>query len=263
MKNIFSITAIAAICISFAACQKVVHIDLNDSNPRLVVQGEISTDTVPFKVYLTRSVNFDQSNEVPPATGATVVITDSTQGYTDTLKELSPGEYKTIKHIAGIPGHTYKLYIKDGNNEYFASSIMPMPVMLDSVFVTNFDAFGNLSKQVTPVYKDPAGVNNYYRFIEYIDGKKLDKIFTFSDKYTDGLVNNMPIFNEDTDVVAGNNLRLEMQCIDRPAYEFFRTFSESSLGGSSTPGNPVNNISGGALGYFSAHTSSSRSLIVP
>jgi len=262
MKNIFSITAIAAICISFAACQKVVNINLNDSNPKLVVEGEVSDASAPFKVHLSRSVNFDQSNVPPPVTGATVVVTDSTTGAVDTLRETTPGIY-TTKPMAGVPGHTYKLYIKNGNSEYFASSTMPMPVTLDSMYVTNFDAFGNISKQVTPVFTDPAGVNNYYRFVEYVDGKKLDKIFTFSDKYTDGLVNNMPIFNEDTDVVAGNNLMLEMQCIDKPSYEFFRTMSESSLGSSSTPGNPVNNISGGALGYFSAHTTTSRSLIVP
>ncbi|PZF70771.1 DUF4249 domain-containing protein [Taibaiella soli] len=263
MKNIFSITTTLAICLLFTACRKVINVDLNDSSPKLVVEGEVSNDSASrMSVRLTRSVNFDQSNTMPTVSGAVVVVTDSTIGVSDTLREVSPGTYHSNPYV-GIPGHTYKLYIKDGNSEYFASSTMPMPVTLDSVFVTNFDAFGKTIKQVTPVFTDPAGIKNYYRFVEYVDGKEINQIFTFEDKYTDGLVNNMPIFNDDTSVIAGDNLRLEMQCIDQPAYDFFRTFSESALGSSSTPGNPVNNISGGALGYFSAHTSTSRSLIVP
>lgn len=263
MKNLFAILFITTACIVFASCQKVIHVDLNSSAPKLVVEGEVSDQTGPYTIHLSRSVNFDQSNTLPPASGATVAITDSTIGFTDTLTETSTPGFYTTHSLVGVQGHTYQLYIKDGSNEYRSSSTMPAKVPLDSLFVTNFDVFGKLLKQITPVYTDPGGVKNQYRFIEYVDGKKIDKIFVYDDKYTDGLVNNRPITNSDTDVVAGNTVRLEMQCIDEPVYKFLNTLDESALGESSTPGNPVNNITGGALGYFSAHTSESRTIIVP
>ena len=263
MKIIFRITTFIIATVSLAACTKVVHVDLNSSDPKLVVEGSVTDQPGPYMIRLSRSVNFDADNNLPPASGAVVTISDNISGITDTLAETSPGYYYTHS-ITGVAGHTYLLTIKDNNGAmYTCESTMPQPVSLDSVYVTNFSAFGNVSKQVTPVFKDPIGIKNFYRFIEYVDGKKLDRIFTYSDKYTDGLVNNIPIINRDTDVVTGNNLKLEMQCIDENSYNYLNSLDQSSLGESSTPGNPIGDISGGALGYFNAYTMTSRSITVP
>jgi hypothetical protein len=56
-----------------------------------------------------------------------------------------------------------------------------------------------------------------------------------------------------------------MRCIDGPVYDYF--FSLNSIqgngpGGGTTPTNPVSNISGGALGYFSAFTVQKVSAVV-
>ena len=62
-----------------------------------------------------------------------------------------------------------------------------------------------------------------------------------------------------------------MQTIDRPVYEYFNTLqnalmnaSDDDGGGISmeTPGNPTSNISNRALGYFSAFSTKSDSLVV-
>ena len=56
-----------------------------------------------------------------------------------------------------------------------------------------------------------------------------------------------------------------MECIDRPIYKYWYSLDRSATGGSgqATPSNPVTNLQGGALGYFSAHTLQSRTMIVP
>ncbi|XZF14496.1 DUF4249 domain-containing protein [Chitinophagaceae bacterium MMS25-I14] len=262
MKTIFHIAIVAIISISFTACTKVIHVDLNSSDPKLVVEGSVNDQPGPYMIHLSRSVNFDEDNTQPPVTGAIVTIADNVAGIMDTLSENAPGYYYTHS-ISGVAGHTYLLTINDHGAVYSCQSTMPQPVALDSVYVTNFNAFGKTRKQVTPVFKDPVGIKNFYRFVEYVDGKKLDRIFVYSDKFTDGLINNRPIINRDTDVITGNNLKLEMQCIDENSYNYLNSLDQSALGESSTPGNPVNNISGGALGYFNAYTSNSRSIIVP
>jgi hypothetical protein len=57
-----------------------------------------------------------------------------------------------------------------------------------------------------------------------------------------------------------------MYCIDRNIYNYFFSLLQVSAGNggfqTASPDNPVTNITGGALGYFSAHTINLEKLIV-
>ena len=56
-----------------------------------------------------------------------------------------------------------------------------------------------------------------------------------------------------------------MQCVDVAVYNYFKALplvNISNSGGDITHVNPVSNISNGALGYFSAHTSEVKSIII-
>jgi hypothetical protein len=141
---------------------------------------------------------------------------------------------------------------------------MPALVPFDSLYSENFTAFGGLSKSIIPVYTDPAGVENFYRFIEVVNGRHIDNIYVRNDDRADGLRSTRPLFNDDDDVKAGDTLVLEMQGIDKGVYTYFNSMDEASTGsGNSIPANPVNNITGGALGYFSAYTTQTKTIIVP
>lgn len=259
----FIIIAITLLTTALASCTKVIHVDLNSAAPKLVVEATINDKPGPYYVVLSRTVNFDQPNQFPAATGATVVITDATAGVTDTLTETSPGRYQTHT-INGITGHTYQMTIYADNTTYTSSSTIPAVVPLDSMYSENFTAFGGVSKSIIPVYTDPAGVENFYRFIEVVNGKRLLNNYVRNDDRTDGLKNTRPLFNDDDDIKTGDTLVLEMQCIDKSVYTYFNSLDESSTGsGQSTPANPVNNITGGALGYFSAYNTQSKTIIVP
>ena len=54
-----------------------------------------------------------------------------------------------------------------------------------------------------------------------------------------------------------------MQNIDPVVYKYWFSLSQNATGEtqSASPANPVSNIKGGALGYFSAHTISTKSII--
>lgn len=55
-----------------------------------------------------------------------------------------------------------------------------------------------------------------------------------------------------------------MQYIDEAVYDYFKSFNNLRGGtrGSSTPANPLTNIEGANLGYFSAHTSEIKEYII-
>ena len=61
----------------------------------------------------------------------------------------------------------------------------------------------------------------------------------------------------------GDTVTVEMQCIDKTVYEYFNSFGNLGMGpSSSTPANPYTNLNGAVLGYFSAHTSERKSVII-
>jgi hypothetical protein len=145
---------------------------------------------------------------------------------------------------------------------------MPQPVNLDSIYVST--ARLSNTKYVTVLYKDPLNIANYYHFIQYINGEKEPTIFVSDDEFTDGQnVRSQLQYNNDTDIPArdirkGDSVSIEMICNDAAVYQFWYSLSSGATGAneSASPANPVSNISGGVVGYFSAQTIQRKGVLV-
>lgn len=253
MKRIIFIAA-ALVCLY--SCKKEVNLNLNDAGPHIVIQGEVTDELGPYMVRVNYSVGFDKTNDFPPISGAQVRITDG-EGHTDTLTETLPGAYFT-NTILGKPGNTYSLSVFANDTLYTATSTMPQRVNLDSVTFNETQIFNDKTIYAVPNFQDPAGVANYYQFMEYLNGKLLNKrVFVFDDRLSDGRYITRTLRNDSAYMKPFDLLELRMNCIDKPVYDYFNQLDQSSDGFSSaSPANPASNISNGALGYFSAHTSS-------
>jgi hypothetical protein len=238
------------------ACQKVVHVDLKDAASQIVIEGEITNTPAPAHVKISRSVEFSASNNYPPVTGATVRLTDSNNGISALMQELDSGYYST-NLIGGVPRHVYILEITIDGKTYTSSSAMPRHVPLDSVtFAMNTDFNNKQDINALVNFQDPDGLGNYYQFEETLKGKMIPNIFVFEDRLSDGRYIKQPLFNDSTYLQKGDTLSLTMNCIDKNVYNYFYTLANVTANSfqSSTPANPNTNISNGALGYFSAHT---------
>jgi hypothetical protein len=259
MKKLISFVLIGLLC----ACQKTVTLPLNTAPAQVVIQGEVTDQPGPYTVSITQSVGFYADNTFPAVSGASVRISDGQ--ITDSLTEITPGNYVTHT-LQGRSGTTYTLSVRIGDSSYTAVSTMPSPVNLDSVTFDNSSRFKN--NQITPQanYQDPPGVKNYYQFIMYINGTQFSKnVYAFDDRLSDGkyIVQNLRM--DSTYLVYGDNLRVDMYCIDSNVYNYFNQLSQSLGSGSfntaAAPANPNSNISNGAYGVFSAHTVSSQAAI--
>lgn len=242
--------------IAAAACKKVVSVDLRDAGPQLVIEGEVYNGGTP-QVRLSRSVNFAAANSYPAVSGASVVVTDSSNGLAASLRESSPGLY-TSKVFSGVAGHVYLMQVTVDGRTYTARSVMPRPVPLDSVsFAMNTDFSNKQSINAVVNFQDPRGLGNYYQFVETWRGRVLPNVFVFEDRLSDGRYIQQPLFNDSSFLQKGDTLTLTMNCIDKSVYDYFFTLAgvtSSNNLQTATPANPNTNISGGALGYFSAHT---------
>jgi hypothetical protein len=262
MKHIFLIAGIFL----FTSCSKVIDVNLIDAPVQIVIEGEINNQPGPYFVKISKSVNYTADNNFPAVSGASVVI--SSDGIVDTLIESIPGTYATHL-IQGMQGSTYSLQVLAEGQTYTSSSIMPDAVSLDSIgFTTAARNDDNLNAVV--YFQDPPGISNYYRFIEYNNGKPMPNSrgnFVFDDRLSDGRYIGETLFNDSSNIKMGDTVSINMKCVDESVYNFWFQFDQiagNGRGGFSapTPANPVSNITGGALGYFSANTSQTKAVVI-
>lgn len=260
--------AITTVSLMFASCTKIIELDLNTSDPQIVVDARLSDDpTDKATVQLSKTVNFSATNTFPPLSSAVVFIKNRTTGEVDTLKETGAGLYKGSK-VVGKVGNTYDLTILTGGKTITASSTIPRKVSLDSISALKQSFFGNTQISLIPRYVDPKGIGDNYRFIVSVNGKTRKDLFTFNDELSDGGLNGRPLFGrggEDDEIKVGDSVTIEMQGIDAANYLYFTSMEEgggSQNSDSATPTNPVTNLKGAILGNFSAYSTQKKTITV-
>ena len=124
--------------------------------------------------------------------------------------------------------------------------------------------FGEKEYTTNITYTDPLEKGNAYRFVQYQNGKK-NKVFTIvNDDISNGKKNTITYFNTDEELKKGDHIRVELQNIDASVYKYWYSLWQGATGDGSaaSPANPVSNISGGSLGYFSAQAVNSKSIVI-
>lgn len=253
LKQIILIIAV----VFLASCDKEIQLPLDPNASLLVIDGSITDQAGPYFIKITRSIDVGSTQNYPVVDNATVLVYDN-QGMRDTLSYTKDGNYQT-KRMKGIYGNTYFLEVTVDGKKYTASSTMANKVPLDSLRINNFLVNGEIRYSIIPVYTDPIQLGNSYRFIQKINDT-LDQTFhVFNDNLNNGKVNQRPLRggSDSLEVKLNDLVSVEMQCITRPTYLYYYTLNQQTgagPGGGTTPANPPNNIQGGALGIFSAHT---------
>ncbi|MDH4473130.1 MAG: DUF4249 domain-containing protein [Fluviicola sp.] len=261
---------VAFLLFTISSCTKDIDLNLNDSDPQIVVEGSITNDGESTVIKLTKTVNFDESNVFPAVENAIVSIIDDL-GNSVILTETSPGTY-TSSLYTGSSGRTYYLTIEAEGKVLTSVCHLTTAVSFETLTVNEVSSSGGgpgggnmTGYEVLVAYSDPVGVNNFYRFVEYVNGENKGDIFIYDDRLSDGLTVENSLIKFNRNLNSGDTLRIEMQCIDKAIYTYFNSF-ENLTGGpqsSSTPANPYSNINGSELGYFSAHTTEVKEFIVP
>jgi hypothetical protein len=269
-KNFYrSAIAVAILVTSLTSCEKVIDVELDNADKKYVIEANLSDQPGSAKVMLTQTKDFNENNDFTGISGAQVTIADN-NGTPISLVETTPGVYEAPA-LVGKEGHTYLLTVRVNGETFTASSTVPAKVRFDSLFISEREFFGETSKFATVVYTDPAGIKNAYRFIQYVNGVREDALFIRDDDSNDGLKIERTLLyfyddeeEEEKKLKAGDNVRVEMLGISYPVYKYWYSLDQSATGSSNsaTPGNPVGNINGGALGYFSAHTIQSKTVVV-
>ena len=243
---------------ALVSCTKEIDVKLENAEAQTVIEGTV-TNASFAEVRLSKSVPFTNSNHFPAISGAVVSITDN-EGTKYDLAETVPGTYSNAS-LMGIPGRTYHLNIVAEGKTYTASSAMPLPVTLDSLVADKIFMGSESIYVIKPVYTDPAEWGNCYRFIETINNRRYPDAWVWDDRLINDGVSGRPLVQHDSTIAVNDIVEVEMQCIDKNVFRYFNALSHLKYN-ATTPANPPTNISGGALGYFSAHTSQKKRIVV-
>ncbi len=254
-----------SLLIFFSSCEKVIDIKLKEADKKIVIEGTVSYNSGEFpEVRISETKNFEDSNGFNGISGATVTI-QVNDGMVYQLAETTKGIYQKAGFYGAL-GNTYHLTVLLNGNTYTAVSTMPSEVVsLDSLWAESLAFGGNSDITIYPKYTDPPGLGNSYRLVQYKNDTLVKHVFVQNDELSDGLTITRPMINPDSDLKEGDFVRVELQCIDANVYKYWYSLDQSATGSnqSAAPANPVTNIEGGALGYFSAYSSSYNSMIIP
>lgn len=249
------------------SCEDVIQVDLNSTDPKIVIEGIITDHPDYHLVRISRSTDYFTPENFDPVTGAEVTLSDDT-GNSEVLMEGYNGIYETSL-IQGMPGRTYTLTVLYEGKEYSAVSTMPEAVEIDSLVSEYYEGiFGVKGYIVHCYFQDRENVDDYCRINVIHANIRHYYYHLYQDRLTDGIYIDYDIFNED--FKPGNEVSIELLTLNKAAFEYYSTVNfviaagdEGGGGGfQSAPANPVTNLSNGAFGYFATYTFRKQTVII-
>jgi hypothetical protein len=284
----------------FSSCEKNINLEVQNQQPKLVVDASIENNNFP-RVALSTSLNYFSSvtpQELSNSFVHDAVVTVSDGATTAQLKEYSFTDtsgytlyYYTIdasnpsSAIMGQFNKQYQLYIKTTDGaKYTATTTIPLLTKkCDSLW---WKSAPNVDDTTLCVmfgrFIDPPGLGNYIRYFTRINsGRFLPGINSvFDDQVIDGKTYSLQfdmgwdknsIDKPNTDngysyAHRGDTVTLKYCDINKTTYTFWNTweFSWASYGNPfSSPIKVIGNISNGALGAFSGYAAQYKTIIIP
>lgn len=263
------------------SCTERIDVKLDETYTRLIVEGNLTTDTMEHLFYLSKTADYFSNQPAPKVNGATVSITDDL-GNQVQLTEKESGIYATPADFAGQVNTKYELQIDleeeiGGFSRYEASSVLPAVNPIDSIGMEFNERFGEDGFWIIKLYAtDPGGVENFYQFKAYRNGilltDTLDKVSFVDDQLFDGNFTfgiGVLYFNnsyENQQFKIGDTITLEMGGITKEHFTFMSNVNEATsfqnplFGG--PPANVLGNLDNGAFGYFSTYSTTYSSIIL-
>ena len=275
MKNTLAIILTALV---LTACEKTVYLDLNQNDPKIIIEGQVTNHTGYQYIKVSRSVGFYETGQSPRVDDATVIVSDDAGNefeFTHNPSGLadSIGYYRPVIPFVGQIGRTYKLAATVDGQLYEAEDTMfPVTTMDSLAYRINDDE-----------REDPKDYNKYYEVLMYAiepQGRTDYYLFKFFRNDSLKVYNDTEIYYADDEVLGeqidgisspiyyepGDTARVEMYSLSRNGFVFYNDLQSllNSDGGlfSQPPSNSRTNLSNGALGYFQASAVDIKEIVI-
>lgn len=217
MKKIVHICFIALL---FFGCEDVIDVDLNEVEPRLVIDASLNwfKDTNGNEQSIKLSLSapfFDES--VPPANNAFVTVSDTGGNTYEFLEDGNTGIYITDDFVP-ILDETYNLTIVYEGEVYSGQETLKSVVPIDFVEQNNNGGFSGEDIELKAFYSDPEGIENFYFFEFLSDIAVTPSLEVYEDRFTDG--NQVFGFYTEEDLQTGDIVTIRNYGVSSTFYQF-------------------------------------------
>ncbi len=252
---------ITVICLFLISCEKVVDVDLDTAAPKLVIDASIdwvkNTSGSEQKIKLSATTAY-YSDEFPPVSGASVVVTDSANTAFNFIEHPGTGEY-ICTNFKPVIGGTYTLTISLNGETFTATeTLVAVPEIEDNIEQNNEGGMAGDEVEITYYYQDDGSQENYYLYSNKIPQVAFPQYSVENDENSQGGLT--PVYYSHKDLTAGDVVHIKLYGISKRYYDYFRKLLNASGNDDSpfatTPtavsGNIVNQTRSGNLtyGYF-------------
>jgi hypothetical protein len=247
----------------FAACEKIIRVDLAQAEQKIVVDAVVSNLPGKSVVVLSKSIDLFSEQEYPYLSNAKVTIWPNI-GEEILFEQVQDGIYQN-RNFVGEIGVEYHLMVEWNEYSIDAKSIMPAPTQIDSVEVVvserGFMGNEDISYALKVHFTDALDRENFYRFDVYRNDSLFDGFVVSSDLFYNGLSTYQYLMNYDLNPL--DVIRVQLSAIDKANYNYFLVLSQSNSVFNIAPGNPVSNLTGNAIGFFGAYGQSEKTITIP
>lgn len=248
MRYIHYILMLCAI-VALTACEELIDVNLNDSDPKIVIVADLHNGAGAQEIRVSRTVNFDAEQNYAPVENARVYVRTG-PGQLYGFNQQEGGQYVNAQ-IPMEVGQSYTLEVHVDDQQFTSRSVMLPYIEIDSLGLTKENIFDETYYFVNLKFQDPEGQSDYYRYTVSLNGGPFVFSTAMSDKFNDGnQVTHQIGAPDDTELKPGDDLRIRRAIVNKDVYRYWSEY-QSTNPGSAAPGNPTSNISNGALGYFS------------
>ena len=273
MKNIRIILAFIGL-ILVSGCEKVVDIDLNTMEPKLVIDAAIKWQkgTVGnVQTIKLSTTNSYYDNQIPTVSGATVFITDANNNVFNFVESNVAGSY-VCSNFTPVLNRNYTLTVNSNGSTYIATETLKPVPQIDRIEQINNTGFTGNVIEIKTYFTDNGTTQDYYLFKFKPTYTAIPIYFAQEDISFQG--NQIFGLYRNDKLEPGQNFEVTLSGISRQYYNYMRiliSIAGNNSGGSpfqspaaTVRGNIINttNDANYPLGYFSLSEQDYRNYIV-
>lgn len=255
------------------ACEDVIQVDVPNGETRLVIDAQLrwikGTDGSKQVVQLSLTTPYFEE-EISPASGATVVVYDSTKTAYEFTEDEASGIYINENFNPQL-NENYTISITYNNEEYSGTELLVPVVPFDFVTQREGVGFAGDETEIRAFYSDPEDEKNWYLFEFYNPLTTIRTNEVYNDEFSNG--NQVFGFYFDDDLKTGDTLIIANQGISERFHDYMDLLLQQTDEENGDPfetqpatvrGNCVNmtNPDNFPLGYFRASEVSAIPYIV-
>lgn len=263
LKTIKGATISLLVLLALSACEEVIDIDLNSSDPVLVADGVIEIgETATIRLSYTNDYFDDNTPE--SETEAEVFLTSSS-GAEESLLHTGEGYY-TGHNLVGAVGEEYTLTLKVKDEIFEGSTrlLSPSHILDINTIETEMPGSSDVQYELEISFTNNVEEENYYLIKYFVNGSLQEEDYSvLSHEYfaNEEVVTYNPmrqLFDE------GDEVEVQLFSIDEGTYTYYSQLKDISAEGpgGTTPFNPQSNLGDTIMGYFRAWSMDSKTITI-